>query len=415
MRMLSDSELRLRLAATASSAAPPRVVSGGNHAAPLALLSLVDDAIPAYRLWMLNAPVGIPDREGVEYETCFVGAGMRGSPRLTYTPARLSLAPSLFGTVFPPDVVLLHVAPARGGMLSLGIEVNVLPAAIEAARARGALVVAQVNPCMPYTTGDALLDPSLVDVAVAVDEPLPAVSAATLTDEHRVLGQRVAALVPEQAAIQIGIGAAPDASLAALSSRRGLRIWSEMISDGVMGLELAGALDVEQSICTSFAVGSPEFYAWLDGNPRVRMLRTETTNNPCRIAAQPRMTSINTALQVDLHAQANAAWRGERIHSGLGGQPDFVVGALHSPGGRALIALLSWHPRAACSTIVPRLTTPTTSSQHSFVVSEQGTATIFPSSEAEQARQLIERVANPSCREELAASLSGALRQGVLT
>lgn len=412
MRVLTHAELVTRLSGVLGDDGSPRVVSGGNHAAPQTLLALCDAALPAYRLWMLNAPVGIPDREGVEYETCFVGAGMRGSPRLSYTPARLSLAPSLFVSRFPPDVVLVHVAPARAGMLSLGIEVNVLPAAIEAARARGGLVVAQVNPRMPYTSGDALLDPALVDLAIEVDEPLPTVSAATLTDDHRVLGERVAALVPEQATIQIGIGAAPDAAIAALAARRGLRIWSEMISDGVMGLERAGALEREQSICTSFAVGSPEFYGWLDHNPRVRMLRTETTNSPCRISQQPRMTSINTALQVDLHAQANAAWRGERIHSGLGGQPDFVVGALHSPGGRALIALLSWHPRAACSTVVPGLTTPTTSSQHSFVVSEQGVATIFPSSEAEQARQLIERVAHPDCRDELRAAAGGLVGVG---
>lgn len=407
MKVVSLAEVSSRLAAVAAHAPVPRVVAGGNHAAPLALLALLDEALPACRIWMLNAPVGIPDRDGVEYETCFVGAGMRGSSRLTYTPARLSLAPLLFTTVSPPDIVLLHVAPARGRFLSLGVEVNVLPAVIEAARARGALVVAQVNPQMPYTFGDALLDPALVDLAIEVDQPLPALGSATLLDEHRVLGERVAALVPDQATLQIGIGAAPDAAIAALAHRDGLRIWSEMISDGVMGLDRAGSLDREQPICTSFAAGSADFYAWLDGNPRVRMLRTETTNSPARIAQQQRMTSINTALQVDLHAQANAAWRADRIHSGLGGQPDFVVGALHSPGGRALIALLSWHPRADCSTIVPRLTSPTTSSQHSFVVSEQGTAVIFPSSEQAQARQLIDHVAHPRSRAALDAELMG--------
>lgn len=407
MKVVSHPELERRLAAVLAHTPVPRVVTSGNHAVPFALLSVVDGALPAFRLWMLNAPLGIPDRDGVEYETCFVGAGMRGSPRLSYTPARLSLAPQLFTTVHAPDIVLLHVAPALRGLLSLGVEVNVLPAVIEAARGRGALVVAQVNPQMPYTSGDALLDPALIDLAIEVDEPLPAVGRATMLDEHRVLGGRVAALVPEQATLQIGIGAAPDAAIAALADRRGLRVWSEMISDGVMRLDQAGSLDREHPISTSFAAGSPEFYAWLDGNPRVRMLRTETTNNPALIARRPQMTSINTALQVDLHAQANAAWRNGRIHSGLGGQPDFVVGALHAPGGRALIALLSWHPRAECSTIVPRLTSPTTSSQHSFVVSEQGVATIFPSSEQAQARQLIDNVAHPSCRAALEAELVG--------
>ena len=120
--------------------AEPRIVVSGNHAIPFHLLGLVDEVLDDYRLWALNAPTGLPDRAGIRYETPFVGAGMRHSPRLTYVPCRLSLVPSLFRTTMPPDLVLLNTTRPRGGKVSLGVEANVLPAAVEAARARGAQI-----------------------------------------------------------------------------------------------------------------------------------------------------------------------------------------------------------------------------------------------------------------------------------
>ena len=407
MRLVSIEQLERALSAL--PAAEPRVVASGNHAVPWIVLAAADAALPRYRLWMLNAPVGVPDRDGVTFESVFVGAGMRSSPRLEYIPARLSLVPSIFATACPPDVVLVNTTAPRQGLVSLGTEVNVLPAAIEAARSRGALVVAQINHRMPYTFGHSQLSTELFDLAVEADAPLHAPAAAPMLDLHRALGERVAALVPDQATLQIGIGAAPDAAISALRTRRGIRIWSEMISDGVMGLEVSGALDEDQPIIASFAAGSPEFYDWLDGNRRVRMVRTEVVNNPSKVAAQPAMTSINTALEVDLHGQANASFRGDRVHSGLGGQPDFVVGALHSAGGQAMIALPSWHPRADVSTIVPHLSGPTTSFQHSWVVSEQGQAAIFPRTKREQVEALIEQVAHPDARPMLREAAIGLL------
>jgi acyl-CoA hydrolase len=185
-----------------------------------------------------------------------------------------------------------------------------------------------------------------------------------------------------------------------LVKRRGLRIWTEMFSDGVLALDDAGALDRDEQLVASFLFGTPALYSWVDGNPRVRMLRTEITNDPAEIARHPRMTSVNSALQVDLYGQANASWAGGRIYSGFGGQSDFVVGALHAPGGVAVVALPSWHPKANRSTIVPALDGPATSFQHSWVVTEQGAASIWPATSREQARHLIQ-VAHPDAREAL--------------
>ena len=131
------------------------------------------------------------------------------------------------------------------------------------------------------------------------------------------------------------------------------------------------------------------------------MLRTEKTNDPSLIARRPRMVSVNSALQVDLFAQANASRVRGTIYSGFGGQTDFVVGALHSPGGHAVIALPSWHPRADVSTVLARLAGPVTSFQHSYIVSEQGAATVWGNDAVSQAEQIIDNVAHPSARDEL--------------
>ncbi|TVZ01350.1 4-hydroxybutyrate CoA-transferase [Trebonia kvetii] len=398
MRVISEPRLAAVFGALPGM---PRIVAGGNFATPWRALAVLDGAVASYRLFVLNAQAGMPDREGVTLESPFVGPGMRGLARLRYFPCRLSLVPALLAGPAAPDVVLVQASAPAGGRVSLGTEVNVLPAAIEAVRARGGLVVAQLNPRVPYTYGDAELPCEVIDYAIEAEAPLPSPPRRQATEAAAVIGDRVAALIGDGATLQAGIGAVPDAVLAGLHARRGLTVWSEMFSDGVLGLAKAGALDAAQPVIASFAFGSADLYAWLDRNPDVRMLRTETVNDPATIARRPAMASVNGALQVDLFAQANATWVKGAIHSGFGGQTDFVVGALHSPGGQAIIALPSWHPKAGVSTVVPRLDGPVTSFQHSYIVSEQGAAAIWGHDERGQAGQIIEHVAHPSTRERL--------------
>lgn len=379
----------------------PRVVTSGNFASPVTLLAALLPELRDVRLHALNAQPDLPLHDGVVPETTFVGPGFRRHPRLAYVPCRLSMVPRLFHGPLAPDVVVLHTTPPRNGMVSLGLEVNVLPAAIEAARARGALVVAQLNPRMPWTFGDAEVPVDHLDLGVEVDVPLTTHTARVPGDDARLIGSRVAAEIGDGATLQAGIGEVPDATVAGVLERRGLKVWTEMFSDGVLALERAGALDRGTPLRTSFVFGSQELYDWVDDNPRVRMLRTETSNSPAEIARQPAMTSINTALQVDLFDQANASRIGARIYSGFGGQTDFTVGASHSPGGRAYMALRSWHPRADVSTIVPLVDEPVTSFQHGAVVTEQGVAWMWGRSEREQAHNLIEHAAHPSVRDDL--------------
>ena len=398
MRTISTTELASLVAGLPEN---PRVVVSGNFATPHVLVTAFDAAVPTYRLHALNAQPGLPQREGVTLETSFVGPGMRTSPHLVYIPSRLSLVPRLFGATCPPDVVIVHTSVPQDGKVSLGIEVNILPAAIEAVRERGGLVLAQINPQMPYTFGDAEISVDVVDYAIEVDSALPSPGALEIDDTSATIGDRVATRVADGSTMQLGIGAVPDAVLSGLTHRRGLRVWSEMFSDGVLELERAGALDTDAPLVSSFLFGSPELYSWVDRNPRVRMLRTETTNEPSLIAKQPLMTSVNTALQVDLYAQANASRVRGEIYSGFGGQTDFIVGALHSPGGQAILALRSWHPRANVSTIVPMLEEPVTSFQASAIVTEHGQAWIWGYDQKSQARHLIRDAAHPDVRDEL--------------
>ncbi|MDO5712174.1 MAG: acetyl-CoA hydrolase/transferase C-terminal domain-containing protein [Micrococcales bacterium] len=398
-----------------------RVVVSGNGAVPWTVVGALDELLPGYRLHMLNAPAGLPDRTGVVLESAFVGVGMRRSDRLAYLPCRLSQVPRLFARRLPVDIVLLHTSTPINNKVSMGIEVNILPAAIESAKAHGGIVIAQANPHMPYTYGDGEYDVSIFDAIIEVDEPLGGHSVQAQTaagakavkapaapskgidrvESAQIIGRLVSDRISDGSTLQMGIGEIPDATLAGLLAKKGLGIWTEMLADGVLALDDAGALDPDRMLVSSFVHGSATLNEWVHRNDRVRILRTETTNAPSNISKNPLMTSINTALQVDLLDQANASRIRARIHSGFGGQTDFTVGAMHAPGGQAIMALRSWHPKADQSTIVPLLDEPVTSFQHTAVVTENGVAEIHGCDENTQAANLIEFAAHPRIRDEL--------------
>ena len=219
VQTISLDELQRHLAAIEGI---PRVVVGGNAATPWLVLDALDRSIERYRLHQLNSPVGIPVRSGVIAETSFVGPGMRHHPALQYVPSRLSMVPVLFQRTLPPDVVVLHCAPARDGMLSMGIEVNILPAAVDACRARGGLVIAVINSRMPYTFGDSQISTEAIDLAVEIDFELDSLQERTPDDDSIVIAERLAAMIDDGSTLQMGIGSVPDSTLRALASRREL-------------------------------------------------------------------------------------------------------------------------------------------------------------------------------------------------
>ncbi len=412
MKMVSEAEVAERLRALPGP--DPRVVVSGNFATPWQLVRLLDATLPRCRAFVMNPQGGWPVREGFVTETPFVGPGVRDDQWLDYLPMRLSLVPRLFGSLRPPEAVLVHTSTPRAGKVSLGIEVNILPAAIEAVRRRGGLVVAQVNALMPYTRGDGEIDAELVDLGIEVDTPLPSPVSRPPDDAASAIGEMVSYLASDGGTLQMGIGQLPDAALEFMRTKKRMGVWSEMVSDGILNLERSGVIDAQRPIIATFLFGSPELYEWADDNPRLVMRRTEIANDPGLIAKQPAMLSINTALEVDLFAQANASYVRGQIYSGFGGQPDFVSGALHSAGGHAVLALRSWHEKSDSSSVVPILHDPVCSFQHSVIVTEQGLAAIFGRSQHAQTRLLIEGAAHPRARESLweAAGTLGLLRPG---
>ncbi len=381
----------------------PRVMASGNFATPYTLLNAVDSHLPEYRLHMLNAHGQLPKRDGVTYETAFIGPAMR-DPDTQYIPARLSLLPLLIKGDYRPDIVLIQTSLKHHDTVSLGIECNVIPAAIEATREHGGLVIAQANPQMPYTYGDAQIYESDIDFLIECEEDLTTVEPGPLNDASKQIGELIATRIDDGSTLQLGIGAVPDAVVQSLYEKKNFRVWTEMFSDGVLGLHKSGSLDPDVPLTASFIFGSRELYDWLNNNKRVRIMRTEVTNNPGNIERQPQMTSVNAALQVDLFDQANASRIKGHIYTGFGGSTDFIVGALHSRGGQSFMALPSWHPKANVSTIVPLIDQPITSFQHSAVATEQGIADCFGRTQADQAKNLIHQAAHPDARDYLTQS-----------
>ena len=229
----------------------PRVLVSGNFGTLKTLLALFDQIVPEYTLHMLNAQPGIPNRPGVTHETAFVGAGMRGSDRLNYIPSRLSLLPVMLRDHLVPDVVLIHTSSLRFDTVSLGIEVNILPAAIEAARERGGIVIAQSNSNMPYTYGDSQIYENEIDFIFEQDEELNCHTPVSIPESAKEIGRRVANLVPSGSTLQLGIGSVPDAVLELMTERKDLRIWTEMFSDGVTSFQHSFVV-TEQGIAECF-------------------------------------------------------------------------------------------------------------------------------------------------------------------
>ncbi|MBF0307970.1 MAG: GNAT family N-acetyltransferase [Magnetococcales bacterium] len=335
-----------------------------------------------------------------------------------YTPLLLSDIPRLFaGGHMPLDVAMIQVTPPdQEGVVSLGVSVDVVRAALENA----ALVIAQVNPFMPRTRGESLLHVWEIDLLVEAAEPLPEMVWAAPGPVLQQIGRHLASLVDDGSTLQIGIGRAPQSVLPFLAGKKDLGIHTEMLTDSVIELVEAGRIpgtrkthDPEEIVC-SFAMGSRRLYDFLHENPLFSFRRTEYVNDPGLILRQQRMVAINTALQVDLTGQVCVDSLGPRIHSGMGGVVNFNYGASHAPEGKAIIVLPSTARNGKVSRIVEILTPGAGVAIHRgcvhYVVSEFGVAYLFGKSLQERAIALI-GIAHPDFRARL---LKRAIRLGLL-
>ncbi len=319
-----------------------------------------------------------------------------------YTPIFLSRLPELFYSGFIPiDVTLVQVSPPdRHGYMSLGVSVDITKAAVETAK----VVVAQINSYMPRVHGDGFINIEDVDFLVAHDEPLLEYEASVPDEIARRIGKYVAHLIEDGDTIQVGYGSIPNAILSSLDNKKNLGVHTELLTDGVVELMKKGVVDNTRKTVNrgktvaSFCMGKKETYDYIHDNPSVEFRTIDYTNNPMVIAQHRNMVAINSALEVDLTGQATAESLGKAFYSGIGGQADFMRGAVLSRGGKPILALQSTAKNGTVSRIVPFLkegagVTLNRGDIH-YVVTEYGIAYLHGKNIRERAMQLIS-VAHP--------------------
>lgn len=323
-----------------------------------------------------------------------------------YLPVHLGESQFLYRSgALPCDVAMVQVSePDADGMVSLGTSVDASVAAVEVAKT----AIAVVNPHVPFAYGD-LIPLSRFDFIVRDETPLVTTSFAEPTPTESLIGKNCAALVPDGACIQMGIGALPNALAAELADHKDLGVHTEMFADGILRLIKKGvvtgankAID-KGKVVASFLLGSQDVYDFIDHNDMVLMKDIKYTNDPRVIAQNPCMMAINSATEVDLTGQISADSIGTRIFSGTGGQLDFVKGATMSKGGKSVTAFASRTKKGKnkiVATLNPGAGVVTPRADAHWIVTEYGAVDLFGRSLQERARLLI-GIAHPDDREML--------------
>jgi acyl-CoA hydrolase/GNAT superfamily N-acetyltransferase len=342
------------------------------------------------------------------HNSFFISSSTRNSVNkglADYTPIFLSQVPSLFyrGAI-PIDIALIQTSPPDShGYMSLGISVDIIKAATE----KATTVIAQVNNHMPRVQGDGFINITDVNFIVPYDEPLLEYSTETETGTTFGIGKYVARLVQDGDTIQVGYGSIPNAVLANLHEKKHLGIHTELLSDGIVELMKLGVIDNSRKsidrgkTVASFCMGKRSTYEFLHDNPSIEFKTIDYTNNPLIIAQHRNMTAINSALEIDLTGQATAESIGKMFYSGIGGQADFMRGAILAPGGRTILTIPSTAENGTISRIVPFLKegagTTLIRGDIYYVVTEYGIAYLHGKNIRERAMELI-AIAHPKFR-----------------
>lgn len=349
--------------------------------------------------------------ESFRLNSLFVSENVRSAVnegRGDYVPIFLSEIPHLFRrNILPLDFALVQVSPPdKHGYCSLGTSVDCAAAAVKAAK----YVIAQVNPRMPRTMGDGIVHVSEFESMVWAEQELPEVVSNPIISETAArIGAYCAELVENGATIQTGIGSIPDAVLASLGNHKELGLHTEMFSDGVLPLIAKGVITNEHKkkhrgkIVSSFMLGSRALYDFVDDNPAVMMLGIDYVNDTSVIRVNPKVTAINSAIEVDITGQVCSDSIGTYHYSGVGGQMDFMRGAALSEGGKPIIALPSTTSKGQsriAGMLKPGAGVVTTRAHAHYIVTEYGIAYLYGKNMRQRAKALI-AIAHPNHREEL--------------
>jgi len=346
----------------------------------------------------------------IKVTNLFLGSNLRNSidfNRIDYLPCFLSEIPDLFKSqTLKLDVALLHVSPPDAfGYCSLGVSVDVAQAAAASAK----ILIAQVNPNMPWVHGDGLIHKDRFQALIHTDESLYEPKPHEFTPAQREIGKHVSQLVEDRSTLQMGIGAIPDAVAKELIHHKDLGLHTEMWSDGALQLIEKGVITNafkkvhSGKTVSSFMIGSRRLYDHVNDNPSILNLGADYVNNPINIARNPKVVAINSAVEVDLTGQVCADSIGHRIISGVGGQMDFIRGASLSEGGKPIIALTSTTSRGESKIVAelkPGAGVVTTRAHVHYVVTEYGSAQLHGKTLGKRAKALIE-IAHPKHRESL--------------
>lgn len=342
--------------------------------------------------------------------SCFVGGNVRkavNSKIGDYIPIFLSEVHLLFKqNILPIDVAFVQVSPPdKHGFCSLGTSIDVSLVAVKMAK----IVIAQINKHVPRSHGDGNIHCSEINYGVEIDQPIFTHNVLIPNETEHKIGSYIAHIIDDGATLQMGIGAIPNAVLLELKNHKNLGIHTEMFSDGILPLVengvITGANKVVKNgkIVTCFAVGSKKLYEFIDDNPVVHFKEASYTNDTAIIRRNPKVTAINSAIELDLTGQVCADTIGQMQFSGVGGQMDFIRGASLSQGGKPIIAMPSI-TKNGVSKIVPFLNTgagvTTTRAHVHFVATEFGIVDLYGKNLRQRANALIS-IAHPQHREEL--------------
>ncbi len=301
------------------------------------------------------------------------------------------------------DTVLVQVSPPNElGWCSLGPQGEFLPGLLKN-RPR---VLAVFNPQVPVFPGAPKIRLADIDAYCESDLALASYDAGKPNSVSERIAENIAAIIPDGATLQCGLGKVPNLLAKALGNHRHLRIHSGMASDGMSTLLAAGALDSAAPITSIVALGSPGLYGQLADIDGLTICGVEDCHTPQALAGVPRLHAVNSALEIDLSGQVNAEMLGGRYVSGRGGLPDFAAGARAQQLGCSIIALPAADPSGEQSRIVAQLAVGSAISVPQYlvdvVVTEYGCAHLRGADFITRGRRLIE-IAHPNHRDRLAA------------